>query len=1102
MRARGDTGARQGGAGAGAVGSLMQRAAGQAGRATQGAARGAMAAGLAAVAAAAAGALRAKRAASAGAGFGFGGASLRTAAGGLGQRAPLAAAPLAAVGPKGSNVAGAAAAEQQQAAAGAAADQALAERLGFEVVEEQFIEEYDSLCTLYRHGPTGAEVMSVVNSDENKTFGTVLRTPPDNSSGIPHILEHSVLCGSRKYPIKEPFVELMKSSLNTFLNAFTYPDRTCYPVASTNLQDYYNLVDVYLDAVYHPKCVNEPMTFEQEGWHYEIDAPEAEMTYKGVVYNEMKGVYSNPDSVLGRITQQRLFPDNTYGVDSGGTPEFIPDLTFEEFKNFHSDFYHPSNSRFWFYGDDDPNKRLEILSAFLADFEANPDGVSKSRIGTQKLFTEPKRVTGEYAAGETTGDKGYCTVSWVLNEDVFDVETSLAFGFLDYLMLGTRAAPLFKTMTESGLGEAVTGGGLEDELRQPTFGIGLKGVSQENIAKVEPLVLATLEKMAEEGFSEGQIEAAINTIEFSLRENNTGSFPRGLSLMLRSMANWLYDKDPFQPLKWQKDLDKFKARLASGEDVFGDLIRKYLLNNPHRVTIELLPNKDLGAEQDAKEASRLAAVKADMTEEEISAMVNATKQLKLHQETPDPPEALKCVPALSVADLPKESASIPSEKVALGDTTVLKHDIFTNNVVYASVALPMSGVPARLLPLVPLFCRCLTQMGTATESFVELTERIGRKTGGIGASSVVSSKRGSDDAVAYLTVGGKAMADQMGDFFAIAKDILTTTDFDDSEKFYQMVLETKSGQESGIVGAGHSYAARRLSAQRTVAGWVNEQMGGYANMEYTRALEKRVKEDWASVLADLKELQGLVLHRKGSIVNLTGAEATLNAAVEGPVADFLGCLTEGVAPQASWEIAEAPADEALLVPTQVNYVGKAANLYKDAGYELHGSAYVISKYLGNTHLWDSVRVVGGAYGGFCSFDSHSGMFTYLSYRDPNLQGTLDNYDATVDFLRNLELDDDALNKAIIASIGDIDAYQLPDAKGNTAFSREILGVTDEERQKRREEILGTTVEDFHRFADVLEAVRGDAARVVAVASESAAEKANEAGAGLAIKKVL
>lgn len=896
-------------------------------------------------------------------------------------------------------------------------------------------------------------------------------------------------------------------SLNTFLNAFTYPDRTCYPVASANLQDFYNLVDVYLDAVLHPNCIKDPQIFAQEGWHYELDNPQEPLTYKGVVFNEMKGVYSSPDSVNGRVTQLALFPDNTYAKDSGGDPLVIPELTFDEFKAFYEAYYHPSNARFWFYGDDPSEDRLRILDAYLSEFEARP---VDSSVGVQPLFKEPRKIVDRYAAGAGEEDEGgepksFVSVNWLLSEQPLDLETELALGFLNYLMLGTSASPLRKALNDSGLGESIIGGGVEDELRQPVFSLGLKGVKEEDSAKVEALIIDTLKQLKTQGFSQSAIEAAVNTIEFSLRENNTGRFPRGLSLMLRSMSAWIYDRDPFQPMKWTDDLEKFKARLAAGEDVFGPLIEKYLLQNTHRVTVELKPDASLAEEIEKNEQERLEKLRASLSPVELEALAKETEVLKVKQETPDPPEALSCVPTLQLSDIPKTITKVPTTITTRSDgVTALTHDIFTNDVLYLDVALDLKPVPAELLPLVPLFCRCLTQMGTAEESFIELTERIGRKTGGLSVSPFVSSIKGSSEPQGYIMLRGKAMADKAGDMLEIARDILLTARLDDKDRFKQMVLETKSGLESGLIGSGHSFASSRLDAQRSVAGWVSELMGGISYLEYIRGLVSRVDSDWDSVKTDLESIRKVLLQRKGALVNMTGDERTLTA-VDRHINAFLETLPGTSVANAAWSGVLTPQNEALVVPTQVNYVCKAGNLYEDAGYKLSGSSYVINKFLGTTWLWDRVRVSGGAYGGFCDFDTHSGMFTYSSYRDPNLLKTVDVYDGTVDFLKEVsgELGGDELTKAIIGTIGDIDAYQLPDAKGRTAFMRHILGVTDEERQVRREEVLGTTAKDFKEFADAIHAVK-EKGQVVAVTSSEKLEQALKERPGFfaSVKKML
>ncbi|KAL0334846.1 UNVERIFIED_CONTAM: Presequence protease 1, chloroplastic/mitochondrial [Sesamum radiatum] len=950
------------------------------------------------------------------------------------------------------------------------ADDDVAEKLGFEKVSDEFIEECKSRAVLYKHKKTGAEVMSVSNEDENKVFGIVFRTPPKDSTGIPHILEHSVLCGSRKYPLKEPFVELLKGSLHTFLNAFTYPDRTCYPVASTNTKDFYNLVDVYLDAVFFPKCVEDIKTFQQEGWHYELNDPSEDITYKGVVFNEMKGVYSQPDSILGRASQQALCPDNTYGVDSGGDPQVIPKLTFEEFKEFHRKYYHPSNARIWFYGDDDPNERLRILSETVLN---------------QDLEKYPA------AEGDDLKKKHMVCLNWLLSETPLDLETELALGFLDHLMLGTPASPLRKILLESGLGDALVGGGVEDELLQPQFSIGLKGVSEDNIQKVEELIMGTLSKLAEEGFNSDAVEASMNTIEFSLRENNTGSFPRGLALMLRSIGNWIYDMDPFEPLKYQEPLKALKGRIAEegSKAVFAPLIEKFILNNPHRVTIEMQPDPEKASRDEAAEKENLAKVRASMTQEDLAELSRATHELKLKQETPDPPEALKCVPSLSLQDIPKKPIHVPTEVGDINGTKVLQHDLFTNDVLYAEVVFNMRSLKQELLPLVPLFCQSLLEMGTKDLDFVQLNQLIGRKTGGISVYPFTSSVRGKEDPCSHIIVRGKAMSERVEDLFTLVNRVLQDVQLTDQKRFKQFVSQSKARMENRLRGSGHGIAAARMDAKLNVAGWISEQMGGVSYLEYLQALEKKVDDDWPEISSSLEEIRKTLISKNDCLINLTADGKNLKNS-EKHVSKFLDMLPNtSLVGSTAWNARLPPTNEAIVIPTQVNYVGKAANVF-ETGYQLKGSAYVISKYLNNSWLWDRVRVSGGAYGGFCDFDTHSGVFSYLSYRDPNLLKTLDVYDGTSNFLRELEMDDDALTKAIIGTIGDVDAYQLPDAKGYSSLLRYLLGVTEEERQIRREEILSTRLEDFKEFADVVEAVKNKGV-VVAVASPDDVDAANK-----------
>ena len=951
----------------------------------------------------------------------------------------------------------------------------------FEEEARRSIPELGSEAILYRH-PTGARLMSVINGDDaNKVFGVTFRTPPSDSTGIAHILEHSVLCGSRKYPVKEPFVELLKGSLKTFLNAFTYPDRTCYPVASQNLRDFHNLVDVYLDAVFHPRLT--PEVLKQEGWHYEVE--EEGLAFSGVVYNEMKGAYSSPERVLGEAIQQGLFPDTTYGVESGGHPRHIPDLTWESFSAFHRDLYHPGNAFIWFYGDDPPERRFEILEDYLREFE--PRSVD-SAVGTQPRWPEPRRCEDSYAAGDGDGDGGgkhYVTVNWLLPPPA-DFESRLGLEILDHVLLGTPASPLRKALIDSGLGEDLAGSGMETELKETIFSVGLKGVAAADEEKVEDLVTGTLRRLAGEGLDAETVRASLNTCEFRLRENNTGSYPRGLILMLRSLTTWLYDGDPFAPLAFEAPLAAVRARALDGGWLEG-LIERSLLDNPHRTTLFLRPDAGQAGREEREEKARLAAARAVMDEADVERVRAEALGLRARQEAPDDPADLAKLPRLQLSDLDREVPTIPLERGEAGGAPVLYHDLFTNGIVYLDVGFDLRTVPQELLPLLPLFGRCLLEVGTETEDFVRLSQRIGSRTGGLSARSLVTGQRRGDRAVARFFLRGRAMVQRTGDLVDIVRDVLTTVRLDNRDRLLQMALEDKAGEEAGLVPGGHSVVALRLCSQFDEASWVGEQMDGVSYLFYLRRLVERIRHDWPSVLEQLEAVRGYLVDRDTLLINATLADSD-RAAVEPHLSGLARSLPAGGGSPQEWSPRYGAGNEGLTLPAQVNYVGKGGDLYGQ-GYELRGSVAVITKFLRNSYLWDRVRVQGGAYGAFCSFDPFTGVFAFGSYRDPNLLDTLRVYDGAAAFLRGLELSEEECAKAIIGAIGEMDGYQLPDARGYTSMVRELTGVDDDYRQSLRDAMLATTAADFREFGERLEGL-AEAGRVVVLGSREAIEAAN------------
>ncbi|HEY3311773.1 MAG TPA: insulinase family protein [Anaerolineales bacterium] len=962
----------------------------------------------------------------------------------------------------------------------------------FSLVETRNIPEINTTGKILVHDQTGARVLSLSNKDENKCFGINFRTPPADSTGVAHIMEHSVLCGSRKYPVKEPFVEILKGSLQTFVNAFTFPDKTCYPCASQNLQDFYNLVDIYLDAVFYPLIPEH--TLRQEGWHYEIDSPAAPLTLKGVVFNEMKGAYSSPDDMLSDKSRSSLFPDNTYGLDSGGDPLAIPDLTYTAFKAFHANYYHPSNAYIYFYGDDPEDERLRILESWLKDFDRRE---VDSHIPLQARFETPKKLTYPYDSGDSANAKSHLTLNWLLAEST-DIHTTLSLSLLAHILLGTPASPLKKTLIESGLGEDVTGG-FEEQLRQTMFTAGLKGVQPENLEKAETLILDTLTGLARDGIDPQTVAASLNTIEFLLREQNTGRFPRGLALMLNALTTWLYDGNPLDVLAFEAPLNLLKEQVKSGR-YFESLIEQHLLNNPHRSTVRLLPDPEEGKRREALENERLAKVRSALSADGLNQLMKTAAELKERQETPDTPEALATIPSLALKDIDKKIRTLPSQELSLGGTPVYFHDLFTNGILYLDLGFDLHVLPQELLSYAGLFGRLLLEMGTEKDDFVRLTQRIGRDTGGIHSASLNSAVRGSDRAAAWFFLRGKALASSSGALLDVLKDILTGARLDQPERFKQIVLERKAGLEAGLVPGGHGVVNQRLRAHFNQADWLSEQMGGISHLFFLRDLAGRIEKDWASVLADLESLRRLLLNRDGMLVNVTAGSGAF-AAFQPLLAGFLAALPQAVSKDAGWTIPAPQANEGLTIPAQVNYVGKGADIYK-LGYKLNGSVQVINNYLQTTWLWEKVRVQGGAYGGFSVFDIHSGVFTYISYRDPNLLASLKIYDGTAGFLRDLEISSAELTKSIIGTIGDLDAYMLPDAKGWTALTRTLLGYDDAQRQQFRDEVLRTTPADFKAFGAVLGEV-AHSGEVVVLGSADAIGKANSDHAGLLeVKKVL
>ena len=1009
----------------------------------------------------------------------------------------------------------------------------------YDVIAKDVVTEYGAYCTLYRHKKSGAELLSVANDDDNKVFGITFRTPPEDSTGVPHILEHSVLCGSRKYKTKDPFVQLLQGSLQTFLNAFTYPDRTCYVLASQNTKDFYNLINVYADAVYHPRAIKDPMVHAQEGWHLELEKKEDPLTYKGVVYNEMKGVYSSANSLLRRTAQRSIFPDNTYGVDSGGDPVDIPNLSFEQFAEFHGKFYHPGNSRIFFAGDDDVATRLSLMDEYLSEFGPSPESKPASEVKWQKkVFKEPRWEKHPYPIGADQPETHMVMVNWLLNERTLTATEDLTVDVLDHLMTGTTSSILRKTLMESGLGSAITGGGLSDELLQATFSMGLKGVKPEDVKKVEQLVIDTLQKIAEEGFSEEDVASSMNTIEFQMREFNTGSFPKGLSFMLGSMSKWIYDESPTDALKFEKPLSELKAAIAeSGSKIFQDYIKENLINNVHRTTVEMVPSKTLEEEALQDEKDRLAKIKASLTDEELEDIIAKTVELKKLQASEDSAEARATIPRLEISDLKRESTEYPidvNENENDSGVTVVRHELVsTSGIAYVNFGVDISSLSLDDVSLLPLFTRLMKENGAGDLSDIELSRKIGTYTGGAGAGLMTDAIRSTsetdgtvssgDHMITKLVIQGKATTENIDELFSIFNLMLTEAKLDSQKKVVEKLKETKTRLESSIQGSGHTFSNSRMSARYTPMGYINEKMSGISYLDSVKEMLKQAEEDWPLFLSRLENIRNTFLNqstcRNGMFLDITGEKAVLDG-IQPSVNKFLENLpgdADGAklidfyseehpwVTQAKAEMSKnAPiTDEGFVVPTQVSYVGKGGRLF-DIGEDVPGSSAVVSKFLRTGYLWDNVRVIGGAYGGFCTFNSKSGFFSFLSYRDPNLEQTLDVYDKAADALLEaadmMEKDPDVLTTAIVGAMGDLDGSLSPDQKGWTQFKRWIMRESPERRQAVRDQIIDTKPSDFRLFAERLKTLKDPS--IAVVSSKAAFEKAAESGKVLKLTNVV
>ena len=928
----------------------------------------------------------------------------------------------------------------------------------YELLEKKMIKEVDSMGYLLRHKKSGARVFLLENTDPNKVFFIGFRTPPKDDTGVAHIMEHSVLCGSRKYPVKDPFVELAKGSLNTFLNAMTYADKTLYPLASCNDQDFCNLMSVYMDAVLYPNIDTNRKIFEQEGWHYELEALDGELKYNGVVYNEMKGAYSSPESVLRYAINETLFPNGTYGKSSGGDPQAIPKLSYEQFLAFHKTYYHPSNSYIYLYGDVDMEERLTWLDAeYLSRFAQQEidSAIVKEQIGEQ---WKDRQVPYSVTEGEDT--KGKTFLSWTaVTGDPLDLKESGAYRILEYALLNAPGAPLKKALLDAGIGKEI-GGGYADGTCQPNFSIIAKGAEPEQKDAFVRIIREELQKAATEGLNRKSLLGGINNMEFKNREADFGRWPKGLMYGL-NLGNWFYDdKAPFGQLEFEPVFAQLRAELDGRyyEELVGQL-----LDASYGAVVTAVPEPGRADRMDRERAAALAAYKEGMTQEQMQAVIDNTAALKQYQEQPSPKEALETIPMLTRADLSHDVFEPINEwRMAGTDTKVLFHPIFTNGIGYLQILFDASAVATEDLGYLALLGKLLSFVDTEHYSYGELSDEINMHTGDLDFSVLVTGKANdSNDAKVGLWVETKVLYREIPWVLQMIREILFTSKFTDTKLLCKLVKEQYSKENFAVLNNGHAVAISRARSYCFADAWLSAQISGLEYYTFLKELHENLEERVGELAQKFAQILTQVVSKDRMFVGFTAEEAGMEALAQ-PLADFAEGLAVNDLPDAPRTPVCTVKNEGFKTASQVQYVARVG-AFDQAGYAYTGAMQVFRTIMNYDYLWVKLRVKGGAYGCFAQLN-RKGNGYFCSYRDPNLQETNAIYDTIPEYLARFDADERDMTRFIIGTISEMDVPLTPSMKGSISTSRYLTGLTVEECKKEREEVLNCTVADIRALA--------------------------------------
>lgn len=935
----------------------------------------------------------------------------------------------------------------------------------YEILDEHRVEDVQSDGFILRHKKSGARIAILSNNDDNKVFYIGFRTPPEDETGVPHIIEHTTLCGSKKFPVKDPFIELAKGSLNTFLNAMTYPDKTVYPVASCNDQDFKNLMDVYLDAVFNPNITKYEEIFKQEGWHYELTGKDDELKINGVVYNEMKGAYSSPDEVLSSQIYRSLFPDNTYSKDSGGNPEYIPKLTYEAYLDFYHKYYHPSNSYIYLYGDMDVVERLEWLDKeYLSLYDYKK---VNSEINKQPAFDEIKNVEAQYSItmDDSQENKTYLSYNRVVG-DTLDEMLYQAFDVLDYALVSSPGAPVKQALIDAGIGDDVYGS-YDAGILQPVFSFVAKNANASQADEFESIIENTLKEVVKTGINKEALLAGINSSEFKFREADFGQFPKGLLFGLNCLDSWLFDD--MKPFIHLECLGTFaKLRKAVDTDYFEKLIQEYLLDNTHGSSVTVKPKSGLGNEREEALAKELSDYKASLSDEEIKKLIEDTEHLKKYQEEPSSDEDLRKLPMLTRADMKKNAMPFSNIEDELLDVKVVRHDIESNGIDYISFLFDAGDFAQSELGYLGFFTNALGLVSTEKYSYTDLANATNIYTGGISTGTASHPDiKDRNNFVFKFEVKLKVLEKNLDKALELMEQMLLSSDFTDTKRLGELVAQIKARLQANLSSSGHLVAAMRSMSSFSRYALYQDELKGVAFYRSICRIEKELSESPKSVSDKLAAIAKKLFARNRMLISFTGNnEAYGNAkpSLEKVIAGFDKMSAIGNQAEVHFNTAK----EAFIDASQIQYVAKTGDFICE-GYEYTGALRLLRIILSYDYLWINVRVKGGAYGCMNTF-LRSGESYFVSYRDPNLSDTLDVYDRIPEYIKSFSPDERDMTKYIIGTFSALDTPMNPEAKGSRSLSAYLEGITYEQIQKERNEILNAQPEDIRRLADLVEAV--------------------------------